>query len=115
MAQKYIVQLVDDLTNEPIEDGEGETVTFSLDGVSYAIDLSTEHADEFRGKLGDYVSAARKADAASSTKSRGASRSSSGPKSDLKDVRSWAESNGYTVSSRGRIPANVQEAYAAAH
>jgi hypothetical protein len=114
MAQKYIVQLVDDLTNQPIEEGDGETVTFSLDGVRYAIDLSTEHADEFRAVLNTYVSAARKADAVASTKARSTNRSSA-PKSDLKDVRTWAESNGFTVSSRGRIPANVQEAYAAAH
>ena len=115
MAQKYIVQLVDDLTNEPIEDGDGETVTFALDGVNYAIDLSTQHADELRSALNTYVSAARKADAVSSTKARTASRSSSTSKNDLKDVRSWAESNGFTVSSRGRIPSTVQEAYAAAH
>lgn len=114
MAQKYIVQLVDDLTNEPIEDGEGETVTFAVDGVSYAIDLSTEHAGEFREVLTTYVSAARKADAAATSKARSTSRPAA-PKSDLKDVRSWAESNGFTVSSRGRIPADVQEAYAAAH
>ena len=35
MAQKYIVQLVDDLTQQPIDDGEGESVRFALDGVSY--------------------------------------------------------------------------------
>jgi hypothetical protein len=115
MAQKYIVQLVDDLTNEAIEDGAGDTVTFALDGVSYAIDLSSQHADEFRAALNPYVSAARKADAAASSKTRSSSRASTGPKNDLKDVRSWAEANGYTVSSRGRIPANVQEAYTAAH
>jgi hypothetical protein len=115
MAQKYIVQLVDDLTNEPIEDGDGETVTFALDGVSYAIDLSTAHANEFRDAFSNYVSAARKADAAAATRGRSTTRASSGPKTDLKDVRAWAESNGYTVSSRGRIPANVQQAYAAAH
>ncbi len=115
MAQKYIVQLVDDLTNEPIEDGAGETVTFALDGVSYAIDLSAEHAEEFRGTLNTYVSAARKADLASTAKARSIPRSSSASKTDLKDVRSWAESNGFTVSSRGRIPSNVQAAYAAAH
>lgn len=114
MAQKYIVQLIDDLTNEPIEEGEGETVTFALDGVNYAIDLSTQHADELRNSLNTYVSAARKADAVASSKTRSASRPSA-PKTDLKDVRSWAESNGFTVSSRGRIPSTVQEAYAAAH
>lgn len=115
MAQKYIVQLVDDLTNEPIEDGAGETVTFSLDGASYAIDLTTAHADEFRSAFSSYVSAARKADAATSTRSRSAARSASTPKTDLKDVRDWASKNGFEVSSRGRIPSTVQEAYAAAH
>ena len=115
MAQKYIVQLVDDLSNEPIEDGAGETVTFSVDGVSYAIDLSAEHADEFRSALGTYVAAARKADFAAGSKSRSASRPSTASKTDLKDVRDWAGKNGYEVSSRGRIPGNVQVAYAAAH
>lgn len=114
MAQKYIVQLVDDLTNEPIEDGAGESVYFSLDGVSYAIDLSSEHAGEFRSALSPYVNAARKADAATASKSR-STRSSSASKTDLKDVRDWASKNGFEVSSRGRIPGDVQEAYAAAH
>ncbi|WP_375404843.1 Lsr2 family protein [uncultured Amnibacterium sp.] len=114
MAQKYIVQLVDDLTNEPIEDGAGESVQFALDGVSFAIDLNTEHAEEFRGALSKYVSAARKADAASS-KSRPTARTASAAKSDLKNVREWASKNGFEVSSRGRIPGNVQQAYAAAH
>ncbi len=114
MAQKYIVQLVDDLTSEPIEDGTGESVHFALDGVSYTIDLTADHADEFRSALNQYVAAARKADAASS-KSRPTSRTSSAAKSDLKDVREWASKNGFEVSSRGRIPGNVQEAYAAAH
>ena len=70
MAQKYIVQLVDDLTNEPLEDGDGETVAFALDGVSYAIDLSTDHAVEFKSALASYVNAARKADLATASKSR---------------------------------------------
>lgn len=114
MAQKYIVQLIDDLTNEPIEEGAGETVAFSLDGVSFAIDLSSEHADEFRSALSQYVNAARKADSVAASKSH-SSRSSATPKADLKDVRDWASKNGFEVSRRGRIPANVQEAYAAAH
>jgi hypothetical protein len=115
LAQKYIVQLVDDLSNEPIEDGAGESVHFSLDGVSYTIDLSTEHADEFRTSLGQYVNAARKADAVAASKSRSTRSSSSASKTDLKDVRDWASKNGFEVSSRGRIPGSVQEAYAAAH
>lgn len=116
MAQKYIVQLVDDLTNEPLEENEGETVIFALDGVSYAIDLSASNADEMRAGLKRYVDAARKADVATNSKSRtSTSRSASASKEDLKAVREWANSNGYTVSTRGRIPSEVTDAYASAH
>lgn len=111
MAQKYIVQLVDDLTQQPIEDGAGESVRFSLDGVSYTIDLTTDHAEEFRQALSPYVNAARKADVAVRAKAS----SPRAPKGDLKAIREWANANGFTVSSRGRIPAEVQTAYAAAN
>ena len=77
LAQKYIVELVEDLTNEPIEDGAGEPVHFSLDGVSYTIDLSTKHADEFRSSFTHYVNAARKAGAVTAGKSRSTRSSSS--------------------------------------
>lgn len=110
MAQKYIVQLVDDLTQEPIEDGAGETVRFSLDKVDYQIDLTTEHAEELRTALAVYVGAARKPD--SSAKLKAAAKA---PKGDLRAVRDWANTHGYTVSSRGRIPADVQDAYARAN
>lgn len=111
MAQKYIVQLVDDLSHEPIEDGTGDSVRFALDGVSYTIDLTSEHADEFRSTLNPYVNAARKADVAVKAKASGPRA----PKGDLRAIRDWANKNGYTVSSRGRIPAEVQTAYNAAH
>ena len=115
MAQKYIVQLVDDLTQEPIEEGAGESVRFSLDGVGYTIDLTTEHADEFRNALAPYVTKARKGEVGPKSAPRVASSGSRGPKGDLKAIREWASSNGYKVSSRGRIPAEVQSAYNAAH
>jgi hypothetical protein len=115
MAQKYIVQLVDDLTQEPIEEGAGESVRFSLDGIGYTIDLTNEHADEFRNLLSPYVGKARKGDTAPRTAARSGSSSSRAPKGDLKAIREWASSNGYKVSSRGRIPAEVQNAYNAAH
>lgn len=111
MAQKYIVQLVDDLTQQPIDDGTGESVHFALDGVGYTIDLTSEHAEEFRSALSTYVSVARKADPVR-TKPSTASRA---PKGDLKAIREWANVNGYTVSTRGRIPSEVQTAYNAAH
>ncbi|WP_439111984.1 Lsr2 family DNA-binding protein [Gordonia alkanivorans] len=34
---------------------------------------------------------------------------------DTKAIREWARENGYDVSDRGRIPADVMDAYAAAN
>lgn len=116
MAQKYIVQLVDDLTQEPIEDGAGQSVRFSLDGVGYTIDLTNEHADELRGALAPYVGVARKGDVAPRPSAqRSGSTPSRAQKSDLKAIRDWASANGYKVSTRGRIPADVTSAYNAVH
>lgn len=106
-----MVQLIDDLTQEPIEDGAGESVTFGVDGAAYAIDLTDDHAAEFRALLEPYVSAARKADrVAPAQRTRAAA-----PKQDLRTVREWASANGYEVSNRRRVPNEVQQAYAAAH
>ena len=35
MAQRTAIELVDDLTGEAIPDGEGQTVAFTFQGVSY--------------------------------------------------------------------------------
>lgn len=111
MAQKYIVQLVDDLTQETIEDGSGENVRFGLDGISYVIDLTADHAADLRAALAPYVGVARRADSGPKPAKVVGVR----PKGDLKAIRDWANANGYSVSTRGRIPANVQDAFNAAH
>ena len=56
MAQKVQVVLVDD-----IDDGAAdETITFSLDGVTYEIDLSSEHAAQMRNAIAPWVGAGRR-------------------------------------------------------
>lgn len=111
MAQKTLIQLVDDLDGASLSDSEGKTVTFALEGVSYEIDLSQAHVDELSKALAPYVAAARKVGGR-----KGAARTS-GAKSDpaeLQKIRDWAGKNGHTVSSRGRISAAVRDAYNAA-
>ncbi|MFF1573465.1 Lsr2 family protein [Leifsonia sp. NPDC058292] len=118
MAQKVIYQLIDDLDQSPLGEGDGETVIFGLDGVDYEIDLSAAHAGELREALGRYVAAGRKRSGRSSA-SAGTTgtpaRRGTAVKRDLESVRAWANENGFTVSTRGRIPAAVSEAYHAAH
>lgn len=109
MVQKYVVELLDDIDGTEATD----TITFALDGVSYAIDLSEANAEKLRDALRPYVSAARKADAGARTSKPRAAKS--GAKQDLSVVREWANANGHQVSARGRIPASVTEAYEAAH
>lgn len=116
MAQKVIVELVDDLDGTPIKDGKGGTVSFALGKKSYDIDLSDANLAKLEEALAPFVNAARPSPGATGTAARrGTSRSVrkvSGV--DLAAVREWARANGHTVSERGRVPAAVLEAYAAA-
>src|SRR5262245_56367371 len=58
MAQKVLVQFVDDLDGAVSEDVS--TVQFGLDGVGYEIDLNAENAERLRKIYADYVDAARR-------------------------------------------------------
>nr|WP_066519745.1 Lsr2 family protein [Curtobacterium ammoniigenes] len=115
MAQKVTVQLVDDLDDSPIGPGAGRTVEFGFDGATYEIDLKNDNIDALREALSDYVAAARKTAGRRSTGARAGSSTKRSASNDLGKIREWAKENGYEVSSRGRISAQVQEAYAAAH
>lgn len=111
MASRTIVQLVDDLDGKEIGNGEGQTISFSFSGVDYSIDLSTKNAEKFEKALQPYLGAATRVGGRRRTS--GSSSSNAGAV-DPKAVRAWASSNGYELSSRGRVPAEVVDAYKAA-
>ncbi len=101
MAQQVNIVLVDDLDGSEAQ----ETVTFGLDGSTYEIDLSDKNAKKLRDSLSLYTASARRS-------GRRQSGSSSGRNSvDTAAIRSWAKSKGYEVSDRGRISADILEAY----
>ncbi|WP_323097780.1 Lsr2 family protein [Intrasporangium sp. YIM S08009] len=109
MAQRVEVRLIDD-----IDQGDAdETVTFALDGVTYEIDLSDKNAKKLRDDFASWVGHARRSGGARSTTKRRSS--GGGAKRDLAAVREWARANGHQVSDRGRISAEVQDAYDKAH
>lgn len=111
--KKQITQLVDDLDGTVLENGHGSTVRFSLEGRSYEIDLSDSNVDKLRSALAPFISAGRSV--AGTGRASGARRSSRSASGDLAAIRSWAQSNGYTVGDRGRISADVREAYERSH
>jgi hypothetical protein len=112
MAQRVNVVLVDDIDGSDAH----ETVSFAVDGVDYEIDLSDEHADELRNAVSLYVGHARRTGGRRKSGRRAAS-SGSGEVAGTSaaDIRAWARENGWTVPERGRVSADVREAYAAAH
>ncbi len=107
-------QLVDDLDGTVLGIGEGETVQFALGGTAYEVDLSVENAAELRSLLDPYISAGRRTGSGGSGRS-GAPRKRAGRDPEVTAIRAWANSNGYEISERGRIPAAILDAYRAAH
>src|SRR5437588_6881043 len=115
MAQKTIVTLVDDLTGEEAENIG--TVEFALDGVTYELDLTDENSAKLHDALSPYAKAGRKIGGrrrsgpipGRAVKSTG--RTASYNRETLKSIREWAKKNGHNVSDRGRLPAEVMQAW----
>lgn len=103
--QKVEVQLEDDLTGGPAD----ETVQFGVDGTIYELDLSARHAADFRHRLAPFVEHARVA----RPRGRGSMRTAAS-RERSRQIRAWAEQQGFTVSAHGRLPADVIRQYESA-
>ncbi|HZA12627.1 Lsr2 family protein [Mycobacterium sp.] len=109
MVRKVTVTLVDDLgDSSPAE----ETLNFSLDGVSYEIDLSAKNAKKLREQLQPWVKASRRVGGRKTRYPLSASRTREHPdRAQSAAIREWANRNGYQVAARGRIPRAVLDAF----
>lgn len=116
MAQRVQVNLIDDLNGEDAQ----ETVRFGVDGVNYEIDLTTENAEKLRSALSEYVGKGRKASSgrknqggqsAPSSSSSLSSSTSRLKREETQRIRQWAQENGHSPSSRGRITQSIIDAY----
>jgi len=112
MAQKVQIVLEDD-----IDGGEAtQTVTFSLDGTHYEIDLNDANAERLRSAIAPFVGHGRKVTNGSARRAAGRRATSSAiGGASAKEIREWAHANGHAVPERGRIPADVRTAYEAAN
>lgn len=108
MATKVYVELIDDIDGS----AASETVTFGVDGKTYEIDLSEQNAAALRESLATWVSSSRRVGKASKAANAAARRETS---PDVAKVRQWARENGHTISDRGRVSAEVRQAYVASH
>ncbi|MEU2869741.1 Lsr2 family protein [Streptomyces olivoreticuli] len=112
MAQKIVTLYIDDLTGEEAE--EAAAHTFSLDGVTYEIDLGPDSYEHMLQAFGPFIRAGRK-----TGKVKGQApakrRAKTDGGGDTAAIRKWARENGYAVSERGRVPAEIREAFEKAH
>lgn len=104
MATQTRVILIDDISGEEA----AETVAFALDGVTYSIDLTTEHAQELRSAFEKWVSHATRT---GGRRKVGVSRPDQ--PSESRAIREWAERKGIEVNQRGRIPVEIRDMYLA--
>ncbi|MEU4208370.1 histone-like nucleoid-structuring protein Lsr2 [Rothia terrae] len=108
MAQKVKIILEDDLTGGPAE----ETVQFGLDGKRYEMDLCAENAAKLREAVRPFADKARRVPTKKRNKTQ--QRVTARPEGETPKIRGWAQKNGYTVSTRGRIHQHIKDAYYAA-
>jgi len=117
MARQTTVTVTDDLDGS----ANAQEVSFGLDGTSWTIDLSAKNRAALEKTLKPYIAKAtrqptRRPGDRAGRPGQGARRAAAKPaRTNLAEIRAWARSNGYAVSDRGRISAEVQQAYDSAH
>lgn len=107
MAQKIVTIYTDDLTGE--ETTEAATHQIVIDGVAYEIDLAPESYDKFLEAIAPFTKAGRRVRAGKGKAA--AAAKSAGGSGDTAAIRAWAKENGHHVNDRGRVPAEIREAY----
>ncbi len=129
MARKEII--VDDIDGTELQEGQGETIVFSVSGIYYQLDLGQKSLDKFHKALQPFVDKAetlkpersplagprRAVDQALKLhKAKLKAEKNGGMSKEQRDaIRDWANNNGYTVGDRGRIKGEIIEAFEAAH
>lgn len=118
MAKKVTVTLIDDFDGHSAAD---ETVRFGIDGAAYEIDLSADNAAHLRRELHGWIEASRRVTRGprqpaptTASKHTTSTRRTVIDREQSAAIRQWARRKGYTVSDRGRIPANIVAAFHAA-
>jgi Lsr2 len=109
MAQRVV--LTDDLDGSEAT----QTISYTIDGTEYEIDLSEENVQRFHAALEPFVSNSRQVQRQTEPMRRGRGdgrrRSGGSGRSDIPQIREWAEAQGMQVSARGRIKKEIIDAY----
>jgi len=115
VARKVVVELVDDIDGTVFGEN-GESISYAVDGVEYVIDLKNEHAKELRETFEYYIAHSTRVGGRKHRADRHVNPVvAKRPRGETKKIRDWAIEQGYELSSRGRIPAEIAQAFHDAH
>ncbi|GGP71930.1 histone-like nucleoid-structuring protein Lsr2 [Streptomyces melanogenes] len=106
MAQKIVTIYTDDLTGE--ESAEATTHQLVIDGVAYEVDLGPDSYDKLMEAVGPFLKAGRRV---RGNRAKSAPSRHAGGNKDTAEIRAWAKAQGYKVNDRGRVPADIREAF----
>jgi hypothetical protein len=114
---KTVTLMTDDLTGEASHKPARtiQTVAFALDGAELEIDLTDKHAAELRAAFAPYLACARKVTRRTNGHARVTPRRHSRGGPDTGAIRDWAKAQGLELKERGRVPAEIEARYQAAH
>ena len=101
MAGRRGIPLVDDLDGST---GQVTAVQFSLDGLTYEINLTGDRAAVLRALINGYAAHARRA-------SEPSRRIRQGGSGHAARIRAWAAEAGYYVSPGGSVPHGIEVAF----
>lgn len=99
MARETIINLIDDIDGSKAD----VTIKYSFEGSNYEIDLTDDHAEDFREHMQEWLDRSRRVGVASN--SQRAANSKTGK------IREWARSQGIEVPTRGRLSEEILKAY----
>jgi hypothetical protein len=107
MAQRVQVLLTDDIDGSEA----AGTLLFGLDGATYEIDLNEANEAALREALAPYLGAARRTGGRRGAKPVRRMGAVGSKGSDAAVMRAWAKDNGFEVNDRGRVSAEIREAF----
>src|SRR5699024_7153282 len=101
MARETIINLIDDIDGSKAD----VTIKYSFEGSNYEIDLTDDHAEDFREHMQEWLDRSRRVGLARNTARTG------GASSETAKIREWAREQGIDVPTRGRLCEEIMKAY----
>ncbi|WP_213571041.1 Lsr2 family protein [Rhodococcus sp. USK13] len=114
MAKIQTTTIIDDIDGREIDADEARTVSWTWMGVDYELDVSPTNLTKIEeGKItvAKLLAASTRVGGRRRTHSAATSKRTPDSASRSAQIREWALTNGFDVSTRGRIPAHVVEAF----